>query len=312
MVASLAGAAHSFTFNKHRVEVRLPKAPKRPPGSTSHWGNDDIYCYTWRAATMKPISYSVSSVEVLVHSKKKLSVAKAAIGTVQTDMHSASRRKLFDTTVAELQILAASALEYWLRVLRWKLDLPALGQLSRSSRETGWSPYLLNEAGKRFWSGKRTIVVSIGKPISKPQWKRLQGELSRERDAPVFVDFFHDGTHRLETGDLAGAVLALAISCETAIRSAFLHHFAPNATSEQAKLLNQVSISRFLDRLHKLGLPQRWSKKIDRAALKRLFEQRNALAHRGGSPSLATAEYKEMCRAARQLVQNTDAFLASP
>lgn len=128
IVPSLAGAAHVFPFEGKPVEVRLPPRPKRQRVSTGSWGNDRIWCSSWRTVSRRPLCFEVQSVDIFVDLKRPLSVPVESLGHANPDHFSPRENSRFAGLAKRGDILATGALNRWLRTLRWKSLRPYIGR----------------------------------------------------------------------------------------------------------------------------------------------------------------------------------------
>ena len=299
----MAGAAHTFLFGGRPIEIRLPPRPKRERKGGGSWGDDRIWCSSWRTASERPLCFDVLSLDVFVDLKKPLGVPAESLGHVKLDHFSKGQRARFEKLAEQGEALATDALEHWLRVLRWKSLRPHIGR-PQTSRGPLHGVYLVDYSSKRrFYAGPISITAGVSCPLSKRIWHRTATALAQALEPPIWFDFLFEGEHRVASGDLSGSVIHLAIAAESLLREIVARKHAKTPVDEEFRaLLNQVSISRIVDRWKHLRLHQRSrAKAIELPAFKRLFELRNRLMHRGDG-HLDAAECRSLAKAVRTLL----------
>jgi hypothetical protein len=263
-----------------------------------------IWCSGWRTGTGRPLCFEVRSVDVFVDLKKSLQVPVESLGHAQWKFFSARERSRFAGLAARGETLATDALEWWLRVLRWKSLRPSIGR-PEISRGPARGVYLVDYLSKRrFYAGPISLLGSASEPLSKLIWRRTESALNQGREPPVWIDFLLEGEHRLAFDDRSGSVMHLAIAAESLLRHVVAQRHARTPPHDEfLAFLNQVSVSRIIDRWKHLGFSAKgWTNAIDLPAFKRLFELRNRLMHRGDS-RLDAAECRGLASAVRTFVQ---------
>lgn len=291
---SLAGASHSFVFEGREVEIRLPKRPQRPRGSSSSWGNNEIYCRVWRSKTGRPVVYDVGSVDVTVKLANQVNVRNRALGRVDTSLFTKQTRQRLDKLVRMGEGIASRALERWLGTLRWKSLNFEIGQDEIVPSVTR-STYLLDAlTGSRFYTSVKTWTLSGTHPVSRRVWKLVDESMHHQLATPVWFTFLFDGQHRVAAGDLHAGILSLAIAVESVLRVVLRRHLKEPINQQFLSQVDQISIGRFIDSWQKLGFATpRWRRAFDTAKIKRLFRLRNGIIHRGDL-ELDSAECKEI------------------
>jgi len=255
-----------------------------------------------------PLAYDVHQIDVFVALSGAARVPKKSLGTVKNDLFQKRERKRFDKLVQRADAVAEKALEYWLRLLRWRTGNWMIGQRQVSGLESGWATYLADAASEmRFYSGPVDFSVGGRRPISKRVWNSAQESLSAQAEPPVWYQFLFDGEPRLGVDDLHGSVLSLAIACESLLRALFSKHVGAPRDAEFLRLINLVPVMRLLERWRQLGFRSKaWERSMDRKAIKSLFECRNRIMHRGSTQELTRAECERYARAARPFVLHGD------
>ena len=118
----------------------------------------------------------------------------------------------------------------------------------------------------------------------------------------MWFDYLFDGERRVEIGDLHPAIVSLSIACESLFR-ALLVRYLQEPDDAVVKLMNQINISRIIERCKDLRRERRWVAKIDLGKIKHLFDlRRDAIAHRGQARGLDPSECRDLAKAVRVFV----------
>jgi hypothetical protein len=305
---SLAGASLSFDLDA-AVEIRLPQRPKKTPDVRrgAHWGNDNISCYGSSSKTGRAVNFTVHTVDVIVDIKKRVSVPGAAFERIKTSLFTETEQQRLDKLTYAGHAVAIQAVERWLRVLRWKSLMGHLGHTEAVGRRSGWAPRLLDAQTRRhFYSTGHTITLTGSfnrSGVSPSQWRKTEQALRQKLEAPVWFDFLFEGQHRLGGGDLHAAVLCLAIAAESVIRVLLTNHLKRPANAEVIDLLNRANIGSVLDRWKDLGFwSAAWQAATDLPKIRRLFDLRNGIMHRGDRASVHQAECGQIAVAVRAFI----------
>jgi hypothetical protein len=172
-----------------------------------------------------------------------------------------------------------------------------------AGRESGWGTYLQDSGSeKHFYTNSRVHIIQNARTLSRRVWRATGEALQDSRiQPPLWFDFLFDGEHRIGVGDLHGGIVSLAIACESLFRALLLLYLGEH-DDEIVNLMNQINISRIIDRWSHLRRVQRWGAKVDLRKIKRLFELRNGIAHRGQIRDLKPSECADFAKAARAFV----------
>jgi hypothetical protein len=314
IVPALAGSSHQFTVNGWHVELRLPSAPTREerkqPGVHNQgkmFQSPKISCTSLRGG--RPSAYDVHSVDVWVRLKRRIAIPTSALGKIDDSQFPDRRREQIRRMMKQPSVIADDALDRWLRILRWKTVNAAIGQRQLIGHESGWSAYLCDSASrKKFFSGGHVFVVPGTRPVSKSTWNEVALALTNGTEAPVWFDMLFEGEHRVRVDDLHGGIICLAIACETIVRRLMTRHLARPLNEAIATHVNQMSISRVLDQWKDLGFwTPRWQRVVDLPNLKRLFQLRNSVMHRGNT-RLDSSECHALATAARSFVVHASPY----
>jgi len=277
----LVGASHRFTVNGWPVEVVLPSRPRRGERHYGMRGNYKISCSEYRSN--RPLSWDIHQLDVLVTLRRRVSIPTVALERVNTLQFPPRRRAQFEQMCVVPHEVAGEAFDRWLSTLRWKTLRGEIGQREIVDPHSGWGTYLQDSVTRRpFYATHGIITVSRSSAISSLAWHQTGAFLANGDEPPIWFDFLFEGQHRVASDDLHGGIACLAIACESVVRALMRRHLKVPINDEIAENVNRVSISRLLDKWKVLGYwTAPWQSATDLPRLKRLFELRNSVMHRG-------------------------------
>ena len=303
---TLAGRSHHFKFEGWPIEVCLPEAP--PSGQIGNViGDEKIWCSHWRSSDRFPLTFEVGALAVFVNLERTEKVPSGVIGRPSSSLLTPRQQKTFQRLADQSERIAVGAFDLWARTLRWKSD----GFQSVRPRITPGpitSAYLTDHGTKRrFFSGPITVTATHGTPLTLATWRAIQKALRDSHAPPIWFDFLSEGQYRIHSGDLPGGIIDLAIATEALLRKVLSIRYTRAAGSDEfTAIMNQIPIGRILDRWNQLGFKSgRWKSSTDLKSLKRLFELRNKLMHRG-LDEFSDAECSQLGKAVRDFVIYTD------
>lgn len=285
VVDELLSASHAFTFNGHKVEIRLPG---RETYKEHDPDNSRIYLSSWKEidGNKQPITWDVFDTHVLVYLPKQLALPEQLIQRSPNalDLLTQPQQELLDQTAEFLVKLADDAFDYWARVVRWKSMNSALGRPRIASSTIGPGPYLVDcETKKRIWvTGVRFTIHGLP-AVNKEAWDAAQSVLMHGLVVPVHMDLFFDAMEHMKLGDYNRTVVDCAMACETFMRSLVSTNLLAPTAPEIRALLEEVNIRQIMKKAFpSLLTPE--EKDIFATCtseLHRLFDYRNKIVHLG-------------------------------
>ncbi|MBX9601865.1 MAG: hypothetical protein K2X35_12705 [Bryobacteraceae bacterium] len=309
VTACIAGRVLIVPCESKAVEIRLPSAPANTGPDGAYDRDANILCHTWNNDGSQ-LAFSIMAVDVVVPLGDKLTVPEAAFGRGIHEYCNEEEGAALNRLASYGQQLASYAFDRWVRVLRWQTRIFEIGQPQIDNAESGWGTYLQDaSSGRRFHSFRAPIVLNSVRDVSEDEWE-MTGRCLKDPavEPPVWFEFLFDGQHRIANGDLHGGTTCLAIACESILR-AVLTQYLRHKDDAIVNLVNQINIGRVIDKWQDLSVVKDWQNDVDMKAIKRLFEVRNRIAHRGIVQDLQPATCEEFMRAARNLIFLADAQL---
>jgi hypothetical protein len=299
--ASLAGSAHRFTFNQHRTEICLPDPlPRKAVGDPGTKETADLWCYSWRSKRKTPLAYEIARVRVVVDLNRTLTIPQAALGKVSPKHHTKPAFKALEDVVRSGEKTAEDAFRLWVRTLRWKSLNARINQMNIEPTDVARGSRLVDAStGQAFYAPPIMLSAGVTAPITRRIWNSCGKALRTHRTPPLWLDFLFEGEHRVTSSDLHGGIVCLAIACELLMRRVVMRptnrRFFP--------LLKKMEIGRIREQWANLGpTSKRLSAAFDTERLKRLFDLRNGIMHRGEIRALNQSECRELAKMARSFI----------
>ena len=134
--------------------------------------------------------------------------------------------------------IADEILDYWIRVMRWKLDYPKIENEDHFPRVNAQisSDVIDTDTGSVIWPKMRGYFASAEKyfRLNLDNWSDVRTVLASTPTTPLWADYFGYAQLRKKNGDSTAALIDLAISCEARIRK-IVHSQLPDNTPESEK-----------------------------------------------------------------------------
>jgi hypothetical protein len=298
MEPSLQGAKARFEFEKHCIEIALPTLPAGDKGKIG-----DPYAEAeadvWQSdGQIKDIYIYIVSVAVLAL-KFELPAAAAKHPHIDASLYTANDTQYLDEKSNKLYLLGRRAIDYFLRVVRWKTGLGLIAVDTREDRATLRGGRLFNlSRGGAFYSPPvgRTSVAPQRHQLKVQEWNDIVAALNAGNYPPIWDEYLASARRRIDMNDLTAGTIDLAIAAESAIRQF-------PGTSMGAR---NGTMSNILANWLNLGFPPE-SHSSWFANVQTLFRVRNKLMHRGDDPRVQIS----FCRDATCAVESLIAALGS-
>jgi hypothetical protein len=301
MEPSLQGAKATFDFERHRAEIVLPTLPantKAQPGNSHVEAEGD----GWKDGKLINISIYYISVGLL-DLQFDLPAPAASQRRINMVLFTTDEASELDKRTAKLYIIGRRALEYFLRVARWKTG-SLIAVDTRPDRATLFGGRLFNLShGDAFYSSPidRIVVLPKHHRLKVPEWKDIEAALAAGTRPPLWNEYLMSAQQRIENDDLPAAIVDLAIAAESAIRS-ILGLQLPNDTPKWTRYaVGRINISTLTDRWVEYNLPAishlPWF-----STIRTLFQRRNELMHRGDNERVRALFCKDAASAVQKLI----------
>jgi len=280
----LVGITHSFNFRDRKVEIRLPALETNNDGSLR---KDKIECYSWknRDGNLIPLKYHVYCIDVTIGVPDQLAIPEEALKVPpkREELFTPSQKELLDQLVGSHAELAAQAIEYWLRVIRWKSHIGYIGQPRLVNHASGWRAYLQEVSnGHSFWAETAVLVVEREDPVTQEHWLATQLALTAGVKPPIWFSFLFNAEHQLENSDRTGAVLSMAIAFEAMIRTLITRDLASGTVVDPMvlEIIDNANLRSILNRLKKMKFwSAAWDKHADFSLFHQLMNARDRIMH---------------------------------
>ncbi len=298
---SLQGAKAQFEFEKHLIEISLPRLPsddKIKPGDPYAEAEAD----TWDLkGEIIDIYICFLSVAVLAL-QFELPLAAAMNPRINASLYTKDEIQVLDERSDQLYFRARRAMDYFIRVVRWKVGFALVALDTRPDNATLRGGRLFNlTGGGAFYSPRvgRFAVMPPRHRLTTQEWNEIGKILSAGTLPPIWTEYLMSAQQRIESGDMAAAILDLAIAAETIIRRS-IDALLPSDTPEWTRdAIGRINISTFTDKWTEYGLPE-ISKAQWFPTIRLLLRRRNALMHRGDNDGIGV----KFCRDAVSAVEN--------
>ena len=231
--ASLLGSKHQFEFEGHHVEIKLPDLSKlRDPGD-DHAALIPSGRYT---NEMQPVSYKIQLVEIKVKILQELLVDPETFNRtpVAYDLYSESEQLAFERMCAEYRMLSKRAFEYWVSILRWKLNDFRIGQDEIDGIESSWSCTLQDHIeGRVIWQEALQYSFPGFRVVEKRGWNQIQTVLIDNESPPVYDSALVLANTFCKHGNLGFALVQVCVACESVLAESYERYLLSRGVSKK-------------------------------------------------------------------------------
>lgn len=302
---ALLGRSHLFAFEGKAVRLQLPLAEASVV--------PDSACFRHRHYTRDPDNPAASSYYVYrVMIETELLAPVSADSRVfkqhpnAYDVVPSADQAKYQRLIDENVLLLSAAFDRWQRVARWVSRNSLIG--AQASRGGSHSARIVRRSDRQsVWVGTSVAMVRRAKDLTLQDWQSMQAALDAGVEPPIWFDYLAEGVHRVEVEDHPGALLSLAIGCETMMR-ALLWAKAGRPSNPLAALLidraNAQTIIGHWAELLEITKPEARTWKL--SALHEMFDTRNKLIHEGTSASLNHAKLEGYKKAVQEFLDRAD------
>jgi hypothetical protein len=307
----IAGAKIDFLFEGKRILITLPPMPENlGPGNMAPTSlNPNPFelrasLSGWNS-TGNPLWVDIDSMRISIPGLHvEIPKAAAKHPHINTTLFNDEQRRSMDEQSDRLYHLANRAMEYWLRVVRWKTQFHLINRVLYSTGGGFDGGALINaQSGTRFYTPRvgRTFVMPPQHVVTQNEWTDITLALGDGTEPPIWYDYFISAKQRMEEGDTLAAILDLAIASEARIRT-FMNNTLPSELPEgYQRTIRRVNISDVMTRWQAYGLPNL----VGLNHVKMLFEIRNGIMH-SGKDARANAAF--FATASKSVVELLDAL----
>jgi hypothetical protein len=297
MEPSLQGAKVQFDIEHHRIEITLPMLPleeKGKPGDRYAEAEADVWNNNGEIINVHIYFLSVAVLGL----QFDLPVAAAQLPHRNVSLYTSEETAALDKRCSELNSLGRRAIDFFLRVARWKTKFGLMDLDTRPDNATFFGGRLFNESHGGAFAPLTNVVTLPKRHRLKPsEWKDIEETLAAGMQPPVWNEFLASAQRRIDMNDLRAGTIDLAISAESIIRQ------FPGLSMRMRK---RARISELLKDWTKLGFPAvshlPWFAKLGA-----LFKVRNNIMHDGDGQAIQIS----FCRDSVISVEHLIATLAA-
>ena len=303
MEPSLQGAKAHFEFETHHIEIELPTLSPKPRNPHAEAEAD-----VWNA-NGELVNVSIYFILVaIVGLQFTLPAVASRQRRINASLYTVDEARDLDDKTAQLYFIGRRAVDYFLRVVRWKTGFSLIALDTRPDRATRYGGRLFNLShGGAFYSSPigRTTVLPKHHRLKATEWKHIVAALAAEIQPAIWSEFFMSAQQRIENGDLPAAILDLAIAAESVTRYTLDAQLPTDTPKWTRDAVGRINISTLTDKWPEHNLPA-ISKSPWFSTIRTLFQRRNDLMHRGDDQRVDIS----FCRDAASAVENLIAALS--
>ncbi len=297
----LQAAATRFRFEEQELEIKLPVLPPKEKLYSEYaeaeadvWNKDGeivrVYIY-FACVTILDMTFELPPIA-------------ARHPAINSSLYSAAETTELDKESDRLWALARRAIDYWLRVVRWKTGLGLIDIDTRPDRASPRGGRLINlDHGGSFYSPRvgRVLICPKVHLLESTTWDAIAATLAAASVPPIYNEYLMSAQRRIESSDLRAATIDLAIAAESAIRQCLNRRQSATASQKQRNEIAQTPVAKLVNRLSENGFPATselsWLKDI-----KELIKTRNGIMHRGKDPLVSPSFYRLAAIAVENLI----------
>lgn len=289
MEPSLQGAKAPFSFETHHIEIVLPILSPKPRDPHAEAEAD-----VWNAKG-ELVNVSIYFISVaIVGLTFTLPAVASKHRRINASLYTVDETRDLDKKTAQLYFIGRRAVDYFLRVARWKTGFGLMALDTRPDQATLYGGRLFNLAhGGAFYSSPigRTIVLPKHHRLKTSEWKEIAAALSAGTKPPIWNEFLMSAQRRIDMNDLRAGVIDLAIAAEAVIRQ------FPGVSMR----VRESKMANLFAKWAALGFPRvshlPWFKKVET-----LFKVRNKLMHSGDSTRVQISFCRDASSAVADLI----------
>lgn len=281
----LLGRSHTVTVDKISVEISLPTVSDIPTGREEDGGKLAVVAARRRNNREFPTQFAVYRVEVKVVLPKTVRLPRGFVYNRQPiyRLFSKSHRKVFDSYGAKALLIAESAFDIWIGMLRYKcrnarIGRPPLGGVVEAAGELRD-----RKSNKYITNYNPPVLLTLPSAITGPKWKEIDRALKAGEKSPVHFELYFDGIFHQQLGDYQRAVIDYAVASELFIRTHLGVTLPQTLPKPIRNFIDKTSIFTVRDDFFPSILTSAQAKKFRtiKGDLKKLFETRNKIMHSG-------------------------------
>jgi hypothetical protein len=275
----LAGGENLFAFENRQIAVRLPDMPTTD--ARHPYSPQAAFISVRRAATNEPLEIDIGLIKLTILGIRfEIPAAAAAFPGMNSSLYNEAQQRDLDEKSDRLYFQAERAIEYWLRVVRWKTRFPLIGRVGGTSYQAHDGGSLINSStGTRFYTPSvgRTVVWPRRHVLGQSEWEEIDATLKDGLEPPIWHDYLASAHLRMAADDILEAFLDLAVASEARIRTCLFAKLPQGMPKGFGDILRRTNMTDIMTKWDDLGLPNI----AHFSHIKTLFHIRNTIMHSG-------------------------------
>lgn len=283
ILPELLGAVLQFKLEGYTARVKLPASDQLDRGK----GFDEVITVgARRASDNEPLEFIINKVDIEVEKPERTEVPDEALtrNANAYELFSQKEQQGLNDIAENHRVISEKAFEYWIRILRWKCDDGSIGRPELHDYHSGWSTHLHDIDTKRtLWIESQVMYVRGYIKVNRELWIEVEQALQQGLEAPIYIEYKHDGEQNIKIGDLNRGIVDLAISCETYLRLKVSRSLPRELERSIVGYIENTNIQRYIDHFFPsiLSATQKGRYQELKPELHRLFNHRNEIVHEG-------------------------------
>jgi hypothetical protein len=299
----LLGCSHVFPFSGARIEIALPgldRVAKR----------DDAFALVTpgsrKASDDSILEFDIHRVNVTADLGSTASIAPESLERppVLYDLYEERERTRMAKFCQEHRQCSEAAFQYWLSILRWKLDDFRIGRSVLLKHESGWGTHLHDqESNHPVWISTGVFMVEGRRVVDVDEWGAIESHLQTEHPAPTYALIRYDAQESLYHRDYRKSLIELAMACELFLRQMMLKRLPEKLLPTLVEAIEELNISQYVSRHFRGVLSETGAREFGKLSkeLNSLFSKRNKLLHMGESEPATRENCERFLKVARRL-----------
>jgi len=299
----LLGCSHAFPFTGARIELTLPGIDRVAERNDGHVS---VTPGSRKASDGSVLEFNVHRVGVTADLGRATLIAPESLERppVLYELYEESERQCMKKLCQEHQASSEAAFQYWLSVLRWKLDDYRIGRSVQLKHESGSGTYLHDqESNHPVWTSGGVRVVEGRRVMDATEWGAVEVHLQTEKAPPIYASLRLDAEESLFHRDYRKSLIELAMACELFLRQMVLQRLPENLSPSLVETVEELNINQYVSK-HFLAILSEAGKREFRGLkpeLESLFSKRNKLLHMGKTEPAAEDNCERFLRIAVRL-----------
>ena len=201
-----------------------------------------------------------------------------------------------------LYFQAERAIEYWLRVVRWKTRFPLSDRVGGTSYQVHDGGRSINSStGTCFYRPRvgRTVVCPRRHVLCQSEWGEIDATLKNGLEPPIWHDYLASAHLRMAADDILAAFLDLAVASEACIRTCLDTKLPQGMPKGFKDVLRRTNMNDIMTKWDDLGLPNI----AQFSQIKTLFHIRNTIMHNGKEERANPECFESTAEAVKKLLE---------